>query len=545
MNEEFECGGEWWLPDNPEEKIRGTLKFAHGEGGILDLDGNFGDIEGINEFLEVPIILGSSRGENITLHRCSRQKSSLHIPRHSTSQFFVSKIFKGVHFQMPEEIKFKSIAIHYSHLDEWVNISGLRHFSHDDGEIKYELPDPIEARINDDYTIKIIGVEFPWSRVTKEISIKEKTCIKIEAAEEKSFEELMEMSHRIQQFLSLAMGEPVHPLDIKGVTETEDERRAERIYNPPVDIFSRIPFFNPVTRPLHPKDILFTFREISDRFGNMLRNWIEKSELFEPVYDLHFGTIYDPDLYLELEFLSLMQAIETFHRRKYGGKYLADEKYLFSWNNVPGNESHSLIKFLVDERGIEWAKNAEIKKVNEKIIRILNGKNSAELRVAKEEDEVKIEVAGEKTPYYLKIKKEGDKLKIYHEEYAKVRYALENAIPDYLKDDHKRSLKSRIKYDNEFSLRTRLKKIFKEYQENLKVFIHDEKRFIDKVVNTRNYLTHYEPKSKRKIVITELEELDLLTQKLRRIVEICLLRELDFEPEEVEKIFFEVQEVSD
>ncbi|MHC1564886.1 MAG: ApeA N-terminal domain 1-containing protein, partial [Candidatus Syntropharchaeales archaeon] len=42
MNEEFECGGEWWLPDNPEEKIRGTLKFAHGEGGILDLEGNFG-----------------------------------------------------------------------------------------------------------------------------------------------------------------------------------------------------------------------------------------------------------------------------------------------------------------------------------------------------------------------------------------------------------------------------------------------------------------------------------------------------------------------
>ena len=58
MNEEFKCGGKWWLPDNPEGKIRGTLKFAHDEGGILDLKGNFGDIEDISEFLEV--VLGQN-----------------------------------------------------------------------------------------------------------------------------------------------------------------------------------------------------------------------------------------------------------------------------------------------------------------------------------------------------------------------------------------------------------------------------------------------------------------------------------------------------
>jgi hypothetical protein len=57
MIEKFKYKGLWWLPDNPEERIGGTLEFIHGEGAILDLDGDFGDIEEISEFLEFPIIL--------------------------------------------------------------------------------------------------------------------------------------------------------------------------------------------------------------------------------------------------------------------------------------------------------------------------------------------------------------------------------------------------------------------------------------------------------------------------------------------------------
>jgi len=37
--EEFEYTGEWWIPDEPEKKIHGTLRFTHNERATLELMG--------------------------------------------------------------------------------------------------------------------------------------------------------------------------------------------------------------------------------------------------------------------------------------------------------------------------------------------------------------------------------------------------------------------------------------------------------------------------------------------------------------------------
>jgi hypothetical protein len=83
MIEEFEYKGRWWLPDDPEEKIDGTLSFTPGEGAVLDLIGSFENIKSTNykgsitkkvwagKPFEPEIVLGtSSDGKNITLHKC-------------------------------------------------------------------------------------------------------------------------------------------------------------------------------------------------------------------------------------------------------------------------------------------------------------------------------------------------------------------------------------------------------------------------------------------------------------------------------------------
>ena len=50
------------------------------------------------------------------------------------------------------------------------------------------------------------------------------------------------------------------------------------------------------------------------------------------------------------------------HRTK---KKLFCEVFLFSWNNVPGNDSERLLRFLKYDIKIEWLENAEIKKSND------------------------------------------------------------------------------------------------------------------------------------------------------------------------------------
>ena len=86
MIKEFEYKGIWWLPDNPEKRISGTLRFTPNEGAILDLIGSFKDIKNINKTLEPEIVLGiSSNGKNITLYKCIEKKLSISSPGFQTS----------------------------------------------------------------------------------------------------------------------------------------------------------------------------------------------------------------------------------------------------------------------------------------------------------------------------------------------------------------------------------------------------------------------------------------------------------------------------
>ncbi len=53
------------------------------------------------------------------------------------------------------------------------------------------------------------------------------------------------------------------------------------------------------------------------------------------------------------------------------------KKYLFSWNEIPGNDTDQLIKFLKKNYGVPWVKNAKIEKIdNGKTINVFNEKNS-------------------------------------------------------------------------------------------------------------------------------------------------------------------------
>ncbi len=70
---------------------------------------------------------------------------------------------------------------------------------------------------------------------------------------------------------------------------------------------------------------------------------------------------------------------------------------------------------------------------------------------------------------------------------------LEKVIPDCIESDHRQSLKSRLKYGNEFSLRKRLRALFDRIPDDVAARIAGNvPQFVGKVVDTRNYFTHYD-----------------------------------------------------
>jgi hypothetical protein len=84
--------------------------------------------------------------------------------------------------------------------------------------------------------------------------------------------------------------------------------------------------------------------------------------------------------------------------------------YLFSWENVPGNESNILSDYLMNDLEIDWVNNAQIIKTDDNnTIRVFSPNNSVELKLADNKNTVLI------TPndIQLKVKEEDNKFCIY------------------------------------------------------------------------------------------------------------------------------------
>jgi len=217
MIERFEYEGYWWFPESPERKIKGKLRFDPKEGASLYLVGSQEDLQTIPEVNKPKIILGfSSDGNKITLYDSLFSKSSIHVPGMIEQWFDVTYVLVGTHFHKAEDIKFKSASIRFSYLDDWVRVSGFKiGFLKKGGySIRYKLPKDFRAEVSNDLKVNIsFGANYPaLYAVQKEVYVKQEAWIRIVPLEVKTLEYFLFTIHHIQDFLTLAISEPVYPL---------------------------------------------------------------------------------------------------------------------------------------------------------------------------------------------------------------------------------------------------------------------------------------------------------------------------------------------
>jgi ApeA N-terminal domain 1 len=113
--------------------------------------------------------------------------------------------------------------------------------------------------------------------------------------------------------------------------------------------------------------------------------------------------------------------------------------------------------------------------------------------------------------------------------YEAVRASLVSAIPTNTPNDLKMSLKNRIKYGNQYSLRKRLNNLMKSFEEaTARLVADDSTAFVERIVETRNYFTHYTEELKVNAVIGGAD-LFYTTHRLRIFLTILLLKELGIE----------------
>jgi hypothetical protein len=338
--ETFEYMGVWWLPENPDNQKSGILKYNPKEGASLELIGTFksnDDIRAIdNKVLSSPnIILGVTvNGKPITLYKCQEIKFILNLFGLPKSTFSVKAIFIGNHFKNEEEIIFDFISVSYSNLEDWVGISGISQRNEFDksGHLKkitwnYEFPMEIKTKIDNFDISTYFSLNHGLHRYS--INLNQTTFIKIKPHDPIGFKEYHHgIMQNIRDFLSLAMGKAIYPRIIIGKPKASLQQSAngEIILND-IQIFIQLGKFSDFSNKINPFEMLFTFNDLAENFGTYLKNWIDKSSSLGPVYELYFGTLYNASMYPIHEFLSLALALEAYHRRIFGGKYVSDEYF--------------------------------------------------------------------------------------------------------------------------------------------------------------------------------------------------------------------------
>nr|QNO49523.1 hypothetical protein FBKNMHLG_00042 [Methanosarcinales archaeon ANME-2c ERB4] len=88
--------------------------------------------------------------------------------------------------------------------------------------------------------------------------------------------------------------------------------------------------------------------------------------------------------------------------------------YLFSWDDVPGNDGKRLLKYLRDYYNIGWTESAEIRKSDDgETIHIFEGANSAKIKIDEGGEKATLMIS-DGIAHDLIVKKENDKLNIYN-----------------------------------------------------------------------------------------------------------------------------------
>jgi hypothetical protein len=114
-------------------------------------------------------------------------------------------------------------------------------------------------------------------------------------------------------------------------------------------------------------------------------------------------------------------------------------------------------------------------------------------------------------------------------EYEKYRKQLVDAIPDEFDPAHRASLKNRIKYGYQYSLRKRLELLLENLGSELRKVIGIED-IVGEIVESRNYFTHYDPDDET-VVFTHNELKQVNSRLAALIVALILSKELSISEE--------------
>lgn len=320
---------EWWIPSDPDYKLRGTLNGSVADGFILNLEGAF--LQDHEDIQIIDVIIGQSRsGTKYTLlsnyylgakRRISHPKSP-DIRNEIDSEYRANWTITGEHFYSYEDVRFESISFAISNFEHWHFTKAFQvdypESNNRSFRVQYQNPDPVIIFYDD--KVKAI-IEYSYSHTGVHPSgstyqINQRASIRLTSVNSPlllfDFEENGDASylyylHRITTFVKFATQKHVFAYDINSGSQPF-----------PISIYFKSDVSQESAKPVKFYDIdkLIRWRDIEHDPQKYIQAWIENLDSIGMPAWLYLGSLSE-SIYPDQRFLELARALEGFHRYKY------------------------------------------------------------------------------------------------------------------------------------------------------------------------------------------------------------------------------------
>jgi hypothetical protein len=324
--DEFVMRGRWYLPQESwSDAVPGELNFST-SGIQLKLDEMFKTHATASAFermlrLDIPktpTIWGTTvAGEKITLRRAFFSSVG------EECEIVANEVIVGAHVDDDVPGSVQSAEIELTHLDEWAYVQQFRMEESDDkNRTRLSYPvEPLEVlRVNDAHPFKKLAISASVRGQFRrtDIQLKAHTELIAEFATPQSITSARTTLDYLIGLLSLLVGESVYPKRIHLTMRTDSEHQTIGMFMSLRRRSRRLEYAHQMTFPL---------AQIHNEVPSIIRGWFAQEEKLRPVYNLVLSTVQAPDQYVQSTFLSLAQALESFHRIVYGGEYENGDTY--------------------------------------------------------------------------------------------------------------------------------------------------------------------------------------------------------------------------
>lgn len=326
LDDEFERTGRWWLPENPEDQLHGTLRYSQSQ-IELELSGTFDDVSatellgGSAEFKNHPCIHGVSHDrQKFTLLRAHATSLA------STTKYSAFHLIVDKHVPSLPDLKLRAVSFYCSHLEAFI---GRQLFAvENEGEkedfksltVKYIQPPKLAWRIDEiNATVDFqTGMNWISSHTPQRHELRAKSFVTITPDAQEPLDWFIKQIWRFCYLLTLVTDEVVSPTGVE-VFLDGDKYPGWHLYQVSKERDKDADKSTPV--------FLFHLAHLVDNFEPILRQWFSVDDTLLNSIHLTMDAQRNPDHSVQGRFLLLAHAVEVISRATTSSEYMSNSDY--------------------------------------------------------------------------------------------------------------------------------------------------------------------------------------------------------------------------